>query len=377
MITQGLFFQIIQVAIGTRSELSQDLSIKEWEQLYAICTKQSLIGVGYVGITRLPKVKRPPMFLFAQWIYDAENIKDKNEKLSKECTALCQQLEQDGISACIIKGQSNYVNYPEWLRDYRTPGDIDALMRPKDACASYKGIRGSIEYCIEQCRIHNVPVGKICYHHLDMPWNGNTEVEAHHRATWLNSFIRNRRLQTWLENNMPFADGKAKVGEVEFNVASTQYNTIYQLLHIYKHLFEEGIGLRQILDYYFVLQTLNKEYGTSKNNEIIKTLDRFGMKRLASAMMYVLQKVFAMPDDYLLCQPNEKEGRFLLNEIMMAGNFGRYDERIDHNGGTIKHAWEKTKHNMRLLEHYPEEVMWEPVFRIYHFLWRKLKLWKL
>ena len=112
------------------------------------------------------------------------------------------------------------------------------------------------------------------------------------------------------------------------------------------------------------------------NEEIMHTLSRFGMKKFASAVMYVLQTVFAMPDVYLLCPPKEKEGKFLLNEIMQAGNFGKYDERIKHGGTQFSHAIEKTKHNIRLLTHYPEEVLWEPFFRVYHWVWRKLELWR-
>ena len=167
------------------------------------------------------------------------------------------------------------------------------------------------------------------------------------------------------------------------------------MTHIYRHLFDEGVGLRQLLDYYFVLRALHIEQGSladrtqsmtqwaegmgmsvRSNAEILHTLSCFGMKRFASAVMYVLQTVFAMPNEYFISQPNEKEGKFLLNEIMQAGNFGKYDDRIKHGGTKSQHAWEKTKHNLRLLTHYPEEVLWEPFFRVYHWLWRKLELWR-
>ena len=89
---------------------------------------------------------------------------------------------------------------------------------------------------------------------------------------------------------------------------------------------------------------------------------------------------------WMICEPNEKEGRFLLNEIMQAGNFGKYDERIkrpsksplkgDFFSPRVLHTIEKTKHNLRLLKHYPEEVFCEPFFRVYHWVWRKLELWR-
>lgn len=168
-------------------------------------------------------------------------------------------------------------------------------------------------------------------------------------------------------------------------VPTVSFNAVYQLCHIYRHLFDEGIGLRQLLDYYFVLKALEESKQTSKE-EIMYTLSRFGMAKFAGAAMYVLQTVFAMPNEYLICEPNETEGRFLLNEIMLAGNFGKYDERIKKTpsipllrgkiGMQLWHAIEKTKHNLRLLSHYPEEVLCEPFFRVYHWMWRKLELWK-
>ncbi len=108
----------------------------------------------------------------------------------------------------------------------------------------------------------------------------------------------------------------------------------------------------------------------------MNTLERFGMKKFVGAIMYVLQTVFSMPEEYMLFAPDEREGQFLLNEIMQAGNFGKHDTRISHDGGKTRHAWEKLKHNFRLVGHYPEEVLWEPVFRVWHWIWRRFELWR-
>ena len=69
----------------------------------------------------------------------------------------------------------------------------------------------------------------------------------------------------------------------------------------------------------------------------------------------------------------------------MAGNFVKYDEHIARGTknfmelkvtDSISYGIEKTKHNLRLLKHYPEEVLWEPFFRVYHWIWRMLELWR-
>ena len=73
-------------------------------------------------------------------------------------------------------------------------------------------------------------------------------------------------------------------------------------------------------------------------------------------------------------EPNEREGKRLLEEIMKGGNFGQYDERGKEfkNGGTIKHGMWKLKRVMRLVRSYPEEALWESVFRVWHLGWRKV-----
>lgn len=169
-----------------------------------------------------------------------------------------------------------------------------------------------------------------------------------------------------------------------FVVPTVEFNAVYQLVHIYRHLFNEGIGLRQLLDYYFVIEKFAQEGQTPMyKNEVLKQMKRFGMERFAGAMMYVLKKAFAMPDEYLLCDANKKEGRFLLEEIMIAGNFGHHDPRMEtlevKKGKTtyqVKRAWRRVKRNMHFVGSYPAEVMWEPIARIEHLVWRKLRLWR-
>lgn len=387
-------FELLQVAIGNRKAFTSRLTDEEWESLYSECEKQALLGIAFAGVERLPKEQYPPFDVLAEWVHDAQVAKDRNEKLSRECVDVCDLLAKNGISSCVIKGQSNIINYPEHLKEHRTCGDIDLWCLPRNNDRIHKGIANIVEYARRYRLEHNqpdIPWHRVLYYHVEINLDSGTEVELHYRPSYLNCFWRNIRLQNWFENNRQFESLKSPEG---FPIPTNSFNAIYQLLHIYKHLFEEGIGLRQILDYYMVLSRLGDERLEVRDKslevrderlevreECLKQIERLGMKKFASAMMYVLQTVFAMPDEYLICKPNEREGRFLLNEIIQAGNFGKYDERIKRVEGSYlkvqcNHAFEKWKHNLRLITHYPEEVLWEPVFRLYHFVWRKCELWK-
>ena len=124
-----------------------------------------------------------------------------------------------------------------------------------------------------------------------------------------------------------------------------------------------------MLDYYFVLQ---QGFTEDERAETMRTLCSLRMQRFTAAMMWVLQEVFGMDNGYLLTMPDEREGRFLLNEIMLAGNFGKYDERLQQEGGESEFRWaiRKVKRNLRFVHSYPSEVLWSPIFKLWHYFWR-------
>ena len=46
----------------------------------------------------------------------------------------------------------------------------------------------------------------------------------------------------------------------EIAIPTVEFNLIFQLTHIFSHLMNEGIGLRQLVDYYYVLCDFYKVY---------------------------------------------------------------------------------------------------------------------
>ena len=406
-----MFFEFLQVAIGNRKSLSFSIADGDWHRLFEFCKKQALIGIGFTAVEKLHSIGVVcPATLRMQWTALALQIERKNEKITKQCVELAKKYEHDGFQCCILKGQGNQMNYPENLRNRRTPGDIDVWATPisdeglrikdkgiaiavqtgKDVeYVEYHGHKAIREYVRMQFRLQGIDENpKACYHHIEAPSMDGTEVEVHYRPAFLRSPLRNRRMQRWFEL---YADecmkNKTHLG---FSMMTSSVNVVYQLCHLFTHIFEGGIGLRQLMDYYFALRVWHNDVMECKDlqsqgmwseglgtavmskEEVMAVLRSFGMKKFASAVMYVLHEVFAIPTNYYICEPNEKEGRKLLEEIMKGGNFGQYDERGKEfkNGGMIKHGVWKLKRVMRFVRSYPEEALWEPVFRVYHLGWR-------
>lgn len=406
-----LFFELLCVAIGTRKTISISPSAEQWMELFALSKKQALVAVAFTGVAKLrsENILNLPEVVYLKWLGLTAKIAQRNRILNEECSKVCKDLVHDGFKTVVLKGQSNLEYYPEELRECRTPGDIDVWVRPFEGIdiavssgdgaeyVRYYGKAAVVEYARMCARVKGVSEDlTIRYHHVDMPVSSGNEVEAHFMPMYLNNPFLNRSLQEFFEDRGEPIDGRLADGQT-IPVGTVSFNAVYQLTHIYKHLFEEGIGLRQLLDYYFVLRTLHIEQGSladctpsmaqwaegmgisvMSNTEIQHVLNRCGLMGLAGAVMYVLREVFAMPSEYMICQPDEKRGKHLLDEIMLAGNFGKYDPRKGDlsNESSLHKFLRKTNRNLKLAKYYPHEALWEPFFRVYHWIWRKFELWR-
>ena len=402
---EKLFFEFLQIAVGNRKSLSVSVADADWHRLFEFFKKQALIGVGFTAVEKLHAMGVVcPAGLRMQWMALALQIEKRNVLLNEQCRQLTNRYNHDGFVTCILKGQGNCINYPENLRKRRQCGDIDVWTVP--LCdisvavqsgrndveyAVYSGYRAVREYVRMQHRIEGNCVSPIIrYHHIEAPKMDGTEVEVHFRPCYAHSPLRNWRMQRWFEE---YADvcmkNKTHMG---FAVPTSSVNVVYQMCHLFSHYFDEGIGLRQLMDYYFALRVWHNDVTECKElqsqgmwseglgtpvlskEEVMAVLRSFGMGKFAGAVMYVLHEVFAISSHYYICAPNEKEGKKLLEEIMKGGNFGQYDERGKElkNGGMVKHGLWKLKRVMRLVSSYPEEALWEPVFRVWHLGWRLL-----
>ena len=369
---EELFFELIQVAIGQRERLSRNPMNKEWTELDAMSSKQSLTGVVFYGVEKLPKEQWPAQDILFQWMGDVTLIENWNNMTSKACQTLCRQLENDGFQCCVLKGQANHAYYPIELRKRRNCGDIDVWTVPKNGRYKKDDVKNVLGYLRRKYELTG-----LCWLHANVTHESGVPVEVHFYPSFMNSPIKNRRFLKYFHNIKECTCLK-DIDGIQIPAMKIDYDVIYQMNHIYRHLIDEGVGLRQVVDYYMLLKAWSQE-GEKDKDRVMQVVRHLGMGRFASALMYVLQEVFAMPDEWLLCEPSEKHGRFLLNEIMIAGNFGHDDPRMaslnvkeGHLGYQISHAWRRIKRNMRFFTSYPEEVFWEPYARMSHFAWKIL-----
>ena len=244
--------------------------------------------------------------------------------MNEAAHSIYERLSNDGFRCFVLKGQGNAIMYPNPYS--RTPGDIDLLQ-----CADRKTIDGYLDSHFE-IRTKNLQHAEFEYH--------GACVEAHYFPAYMNNMFYNRRLQRWFRkyndlqcsNIVELPDGAGNIA-----VPTSSYNVIFQLCHLYEHFFDEGIGMRQIIDYYYVVSMLNV------NCEMLawlpKELKHLGLWKFAGAVMYVLHEALGLSEEKMIAPMDEKRGKLLLAEIIDGGNFGKYFTKY---GSFNNEKWRKS-----------------------------------
>lgn len=285
-------------------------TITDWKSIYYFCDKQKIGGI--CEPTRY-EVHVDEETLF-DWMTLVRKLERSNVLLNKRVCELFQKLQEDGFRCCLLKGQGNAEMYPNPA--LRFPGDIDVWI---DADA--KTIN---DYVLKQ-----FPDAKINYKHIKFPLFDDVPIDVHQTPLKLRNPYYQYRLQQWIEENRDeqFSHKIRLHGtDMEVAIPTPQFNAVYQLGHIMTHIFDEGIGLRQLIDYYYVLKNLE---GISKEEkeQIRKVWKRCGMARLAPAIMWLEFEILGLPEELLLTAPDERLGRMIFADTLEAGNFGKYSKR--------------------------------------------------
>lgn len=315
-------------------------TVTDWPALIAFAEKQALTGVC------LPEEcpKNLSKGLLLQWIGQVQLIEQQNKLLNKRVVQLYGMLERDGFQCCLLKGQGNAMMYPK--PDMRSPGDIDVWVNA-DEKTVYQYVKKKF------------PEEQESHKHIHFPVFEDTPVDMHFTPLKIYHPAHNRRLQKWLEekkseqmsHRVRLADT-----EVEVAVPTSSFNAVYQLGHIMIHIEDEGIGLRQFVDYFYVLKALGGASEEEKES-IRKMWKQLGMWKLAKAVMWIEKEILGLSDEYLLAAPNERTGRLLTEDILEGGNFGHSSvrEKYRRYGRFVKktsNAW----HMMRLSSCFPGDA---------------------
>ena len=364
MIKTSAIFLFLNYCLGKKVDMSMVVANLDWRQLYTFASNQAILGFCFDGINRLgqeypDELKQNPIGrdLLMTWMGAAQQIHRQNLKVNMVANKLYSMFREDGLRCCILKGQGNALMYPNPYS--RTPGDIDVW------------VNASREQITEYVQKHFEIGDDIRFHHLETSLDG-VPVELHFFPCSMNNPLYHARLQMWFKRNadlqcsnvVSLPDG---IGEIA--IPTTAFNVIYQLTHLYHHFFDEGIGMRQIIDYYYVV---NNDELLVIRDTLQRELKHLGLWKFVRAVMYVLHEALGLSEEKMIAPMDEKRGKLLLAEILNGGNFGQHFTKYGHftQQGMAKKYFLKIWRNMHFVRYYPAEALCEPIFRTWHFFWR-------
>ena len=258
-----MIFDLLKYCLDRKDNMSNVVADIDWQQLYSFASKQAILGLCFDGIERLGKEYPEELKLnpigreqLMSWMGKAQQIRRQNMKVNAVAGKLFSMLREDGLRCCILKGQGNALMYPNPYS--RTPGDIDVWID-----TSREKI---MEYAQKKFELGD----DIRLQHLETSLDG-VPVELHFFPCSMNNPIYHARLQKWFKRNADLQCSNVVSlpdGAGDIAIPTSAFNVVYQLTHLYHHFFDEGIGMRQIIDYYYVVCDFYKVYQNSSNPSV-------------------------------------------------------------------------------------------------------------
>ncbi|MBR2089465.1 MAG: nucleotidyltransferase family protein [Fibrobacter sp.] len=297
-----IFCNLLRIGLGHSQDFPYALTEKEWQALLTMAKQQTVLGVFFNAVSRLPVESRPPRVLLMRLSLSVEAIRGTNNHMNQESARYTHLFMEYGFKSVILKGQANARLYPDPLA--RQAGDIDIWVP-----GGYDKVK-SLLLELGLVSENDVPSKK--NRHIGFRCKG-IEIEVHHRPAEIsfNNKEFQEVLRTELDNSTLTPEG--------FYAPSIRFALIMQLEHLYRHCIREGVGLRHFMDYFVLLS-----HSSEADREFVwGKVNRFGLGHACAGIMWVLGEVFGLSEGWMLCQPDSKFGSLLYKSTLNGGNFGR------------------------------------------------------
>lgn len=340
----------------------------DWIDLLNFAARQGVIGVYWRGIELLFQspipLNKPTDDEVMEWWGEVNDIRKRNEDLFKKTAFVSDTFRKEGFENCILKGQGNALMYPDPYS--RTPGDIDIWL---------KGSRTEINSYVHKL----FPKEKGSGLHIHFPVFKDTLIEVHYTPRILDNPSADKYLQQYfkevqsqqMNNIVNLPTGKTICIPTPF------FNIILQLTHIYRHFICEGITLKHLVDYYYLLINYyhckhqdNHDTNNSDSIQLLPFLQQIKVLKFAKVIMYIMQGGLGLKERYLYTTTNKRIGKLLLDSIIEDdGTLGLKSHKSLSEYPSIKNrVREKIKRTLLLIPYFPEETIWGIYYRTKTFL---------
>ena len=281
----------------------------DWQEMFLTATKHALCGLFFEGCSCLKtnwKIPKSVFFQLSSLFMQAESgNRDLNNILSK-CV---QQLDNQGVRYCLLKGQGLAKLYANPYA--RQSGDIDLYV----ATEQEKALKVLLP--LSETKRFEVD-GK----HTSIKIQGR-EVELHKWADSMPNKFKNSSFWRWSDEELFCHADTIEIEDTSVNVPPVTYNVFYVFHHLLRHFLSSGIGLRQFCD---LARLVHTQYEHIDQELLKEKLREYGLTSGWDVVMGVLVKYLGLRRDeaIVISKINWKACDRMISMVMNEGNFGHY-----------------------------------------------------
>lgn len=296
--------------------LPSSLTADDWAQIYVEACRQTVVGVLYDAVCRLPETCRAQMSpdLWNAWHAHVLHVEKTWHSHLLSINYLSARCLMARLEPVVVKGLALAEYYPN--PKHRETGDIDLFY-------------GSAEQTQQASKVvagWGVPVHES---NGDAVYTLNGIVIEHHARLIETGQLRSGTLQKEIEE--AYFSGKVvretQIGGSAIHVLQPEYEGLLLFSHSYKHLLNEGIGFRQLCDVAMFMSRHGK--ALQESGLMLNLLIRFGMKKWADCVLCFCVSYLGLPEANLpyKLDVTKKNATNLLAEVWRSGNFGALSGR--------------------------------------------------
>lgn len=350
---RDIFFQLLRLGLWGEGagSLSRVLTAEEWAAIYQRAKTQTVEGLLFDALSRLPQEQQPPKELLLKWAVRVDQIERYNKQMNQVIVEQNAVFSAEGVKPILLKGQGVAACYPNPL--HRSSGDVDWWFE-----------EDGYDRVLESLRKIQHHVNTSLNFSLDYKWRG-IEIEHHRHLFDVKNPFKIGYLKKLYRQFRTKQQTLQIIGQ-PVTLLAPELQILQVNVHILKHLIGYGIGLRQLCD----SAVLYKAYRDCVDaDELKKMYQKVGILKWVHVLHALLVRYLGLPEEYLpFPVPKQMSPDWMMEEIWIAGNFGIYDERfVDAKvsaGFARPDAPRRLWRNFRLYFPYaPQEVFFFPVRR--------------
>lgn len=275
------FLSLLRFALFNTRVPEETFSEHDWEKQIHIAQEQSVIGILYTAIEKLPVEKRPSKKLILSLYATVSSIEEHNTNMNKGICEVFPIYKSFGCTPLLLKGQGVAANYP--FPERRMSGDMDILLN--DGFDK-----------IHQWVLDNGNKVAFCHPHYDKHqgffWK-NLEIENHFRLAQFYNKRLNKRLQqiisTGLEMEKPLT---IHLNGETIELLPPTLGMLHLLVHFSVHLVNWGIGFRQLCD---MVMYMNSHYDKINKELLDDWLKQLDLRRISGTVAAIAVTRMGLP----------------------------------------------------------------------------------